>query len=322
MSYIGGDTTQPTVTNIIPYTWNFGSGATTAPVTDRFTVAFSKPMAISTITAANITLKLIDNSPVQGTVSYDGTSNTAAIIPSATLADNTQYVVQVISCVTATSCITDVAGNPLLLSDYTNTFTTDPAPVGVPNAPTGITATPGNGQVRLDWLATSGATSYNVYYGTAPGVTTTAGTPILNMRAPFVHIGLNNGATYYYIVTAVNSFGESVASAETSTTPVFPIGSPLPPVSLAATFTSGQNNITWPPVLGATSYNLYWSTRPIYPDHYSADNVIRDVTSPYAHAGLTDGVPYCYIITALDPTGESADSMQVCGGFGAIQVTW
>ena len=193
---------------------------------------------------------------------------------------------------------------------------------GVPTAPLGVTATPGNGQVTLDWLATNGSTSYNVYYGTAPGVTTTTGTPVLDVRAPGVQLGLTNGTTYYYIVTAVNSFGESPASAEVSATPVFPAGDPSPPASLAVASSSGQNSITWPSVTGATSYNLYWSPRPITPDKYSADNVIRSVTSPYTHTGLTDGLPYCYIITAVNSNGESADSMQVCGGIGAIQVIW
>jgi hypothetical protein len=322
MVYVGEASTQPTtVVNIIPYTWNFGNGATTVPVTDRFIVAFNKPMAISTITTSNMTLKLLDNSPVAANVSYDGASNTAAIIPSAPLAYNTQYVLQVISCVTATFCILDTTGNPLQLSDYTNTFTSESAPAGIPNAPSGITATPGNGQVRLDWLAVNGATSYNIRYGLSSGI---YDRQIPDVRAPFVHIGLANNQAYHYIVTAVNSFGESgyPNSGEVSATPVFPTGNPLPPVSLTIAPVSGQNTLTWDAVAGATSYNLYWSNTPITPNKYSADNVIRNVASPYTHMNLTDGLAYCYIVTALNSNGESADSMQACGGVGAIQIIW
>jgi hypothetical protein len=319
MSYIGGDTTKPTVISIDPH--SNPTNTTNVPITDRFSIAFDKPMAISTIDTTNITLiNSIDASIVSGVVNYVTAGNVAAFIPSANLAPNTQYVLQVISCVTATSCIADIEGNQLA-SDYTNTFTTESATSGVPAAPLGVTATPGNGQVSLDWLAANGATSYNVYYGTSTGVTTTTGTPVVGVRAPAVHMGLNNSTTYYYIVTAVNNIGESLASAEVSATPVFPAGDPLPPASLTVTNSGSQNSINWPTVTGATSYNLYWSTMPITPDKNSADHVIRGITSPFTHTGLA-GPLYCYIITAMNSNGESADSMQVCSGSGAIQLIW
>src|SRR5208283_4263905 len=176
-----------------------------------------------------------------------------------------------------------------------------------------------------DWPAVNGATSYNLYYATSPGVTTATGTQLTGVHAPAVHLGLANGTTYYYIATAVNGFGESLASAQSSTTPTFPTGNPLPPASLAVNFNggSGPYTVTWPTVSGM-SYNLYWSPRPIYPDHTAADNVIRYVTGgTYVHSGVTSGVIYCYIATAMNSAGESADSMQVCGpGAGSIEIVW
>ena len=77
MGYVGGDTTQPTVISIDPH--SSPTITTNVPATDRFSIVFDEPMAISTITAANITLKLTDNTPLfPGTVSYDRASNTAA----------------------------------------------------------------------------------------------------------------------------------------------------------------------------------------------------------------------------------------------------
>ena len=172
MSYVGGNSTVPTVTLIGP---NSNPASTTnVPVTDRIDIVFSQPMAISTVTSTNITLN--DGSPVAGTVSYDSASDTAAFIPSAPLSYGTQYVLQVMSCVTG-SCINATTG-VTMASNYTNTITTESAPTGTANAPTGLTATPGNGQVTLDWLAENGARSYNVYYSTSPGVTTATGTQI------------------------------------------------------------------------------------------------------------------------------------------------
>jgi hypothetical protein len=322
MDYIGGDATQPTVVSITPH--SNPTGSVNVPVTDRIIVSFDKAMAISTITATNITLHLSDTTSVPGNVRYDGSGNTAAFTPFIPLAYDTQYVLQVTTCSTVTTCITDTAGN-VLASDYTGAVTTESFPLDAPAAPSGVTAQPGNGQVTLNWLASNGSTSYNVYYGLSSGVTITNGTLIAGARAPYAHMGLTNNQTYYYLVSAVNGTGETPAASEVSATPVFPTSVPnlpLPPASLTADAGSGQNILSWPAVSGATSYNLYLSTEPIFPDKNSADHVIRGVTSPYVHADLTDGVTYYYIVTSLNAFGESAESMQASGGVGAIQVVW
>ena len=87
-----------------------------------------------------------------------------------------------------------------------------------PPAPTGLTATAGNGQVTLSWTGVAGATSYNVKQGTA------SGGPYTTIASPTtpgaVSGGLTNGTTYYYVVTAVNGNGESGSSVQASATPV------------------------------------------------------------------------------------------------------
>ncbi len=320
MSYIGTDSTKPTVNLIGPN--SSPTSTTNVPITDRMKIVFSESMAISSITTTNITL---NSGSVAGNVGYDSASKTAAFIPSSNLAYNTQYVLQVLSCVSG-SCIKDLAGNQLA-TNYTFTFTTESQPTGTPSQPTGLTAKAGNGQVMLDWPAVNGAESYNVYFSNSTGVTTATGTQLLNVRAPSLHLALTNGTPYYYIVTAANTLGyESVASTETSTTPTVPAGNPAAPTGLSVTYGSGSglpNTVTWPTVSGM-SYNLYWSTRAIYPDHNAADNVVRYVTpGSYTHSSVSVGVTYCYIVTAVNSAGESADSMQVCGpGAGSILVTW
>ena len=97
------------------------------------------------------------------------------------------------------------------------TLSTVPNPT-VPAAPTGVTAVGGANQVTISWPAVSGSASYNVYWSTTTGVTKTSGTKVAGASSPYVKTGLSAGTTYYYIVTAVNSAGEGVASAQTSTT--------------------------------------------------------------------------------------------------------
>jgi len=86
-------------------------------------------------------------------------------------------------------------------------------------APTGVTATPENGQVIIAWTAVTGATSYNIYWSTTPDVTLSNGTKIADAANPYTQTGLTNGTTYYYVVTAVNSNSESGTSTEVSGMP-------------------------------------------------------------------------------------------------------
>lgn len=91
-----------------------------------------------------------------------------------------------------------------------------------PVAPAGLTATAGNAQVALSWTASSGAASYNVKRAA------TSGGPYGTIASPsatnYTDTGLTNGTTYYYVVSAVNSAGESANSAQASAMPALPIG--------------------------------------------------------------------------------------------------
>jgi hypothetical protein len=73
--------------------------------------------------------------------------------------------------------------------------------------------------VTISWDAVSDATSYNIYWSTTSGVTKINGTKITGATNPYSHTGLTNQTKYYYIVTAVNSAGESAESTEASATP-------------------------------------------------------------------------------------------------------
>ncbi|SDZ05439.1 Aryl-phospho-beta-D-glucosidase BglC, GH1 family [Evansella caseinilytica] len=93
----------------------------------------------------------------------------------------------------------------------------DDEPV-IPNAPDGVVASPGNGQAHLSWKAVRNADSYNVKRATGSGGPyITVATAITETR--FTDSSLENGTTYYYVISALNSVGESEASLEVSVTP-------------------------------------------------------------------------------------------------------
>jgi fibronectin type 3 domain-containing protein len=77
--------------------------------------------------------------------------------------------------------------------------------------------TPQMHDVILAWDNVPNAISYNIYWNDSPGVTIFYGKKISNVKNPHIIKGLKPG-TYYFVVTAVNEFGESEKSAEFSFT--------------------------------------------------------------------------------------------------------
>jgi hypothetical protein len=111
------------------------------------------------------------------------------------------------------------------------------------SAPTNISALSGAQKSTVSWTAVAGATSYNIYYANSTGITKATGTKIAGVTSPYHHLYLNTG-TYYYVVTAVNAYGESAESLEVSV-----------PINLLTfvTSTTGNGNLTsWPDAGGNT----------------------------------------------------------------------
>jgi len=88
----------------------------------------------------------------------------------------------------------------------------------VPAAPTGVTATTGNGQAAISWLAVPGATSYNVYSSPVSPVTTASNKTSVTATSTTLP-ALTNGTPVFAAVTAVNVGTESVLSAEVCAVP-------------------------------------------------------------------------------------------------------
>ena len=185
---------------------------------------------------------------------------------------------------------------------------TEPPAYLPPAAPTQVTATPGNTQVTLSWVAVPGATSYNIYWSTTANLTTINGTEVFGVTSPYVLAGLTNGTTYYYVITAASGHGESKPSSRVSAIPAV---NPAPAAPTGVTAAAGDAHVTisWGAVSGATSYNIYWSTT----TGVTAANgtQIAGATSPYLLTGLTNGTRYYFVVTSVNGNGESTPSSQV-----------
>lgn len=172
-----------------------------------------------------------------------------------------------------------------------------------PEPPTQLTASPGNATVTLTWNASSGATSYNVKRATGnPGgtyETIAAGV----IAATHTDNTVVNGTTYYYVVTAVNSAGESGNSSYVGATPQ---AAPAAPSELqAVTGTKhGRVNLTWSASAGASSYQVKRANTTGGP--YTI--IANPVATSFTDTRLKSGVTYYYIVTAVNAGGESTPS--------------
>jgi fibronectin type 3 domain-containing protein len=174
-----------------------------------------------------------------------------------------------------------------------------------PATPTGLAATAGNAQVSLTWTASSAATSYHVKRSTSSGAETQIAAP---SSTSYTDSGLTNGAKYFYVVSAVNSGGESANSAEVSAAPVAPVNPPATPAGLQATGGNAQVSLSWNASAGAASYNVKRSTTNGGP---YGTAVASPSATYYTDSTVTNGATYYYVVSAVNSAGQSANSAQV-----------
>jgi hypothetical protein len=183
-------------------------------------------------------------------------------------------------------------------------FSASATPVAPPAAPTGLSATAGNGQVSLSWGGAVGAGGYSVKRALASGGS--YATRASNVSGTsYTDTGLTNGTTYYYVVSTTNEDGESADSPEVSATPVAP---PAAPVGVAATAGDGQVALGWSGVSGAQSYTVKRSTT----SGSGYASLMTGVTGTSdLDTSVTNGTTYYYVISAVNAGGESANSAEV-----------
>ena len=167
--------------------------------------------------------------------------------------------------------------------------------------PVNIVATPGNKQVTVTWDAVPGATSYRIRGSATSGSYGSAKSSSTNS---YTWTGLTNGTLYYFVVTAVDSAGESAYSIEVSATPN---AIPAAPTGLAATGGDAQVSLTWNVVSGATTYAVKRATVAGGPYTVITNQV---ATASYQDSDVVNGTTYYYVVSALSGSAESGNSNQ------------
>ena len=188
----------------------------------------------------------------------------------------------------------------------TPTPTPTPTPAPAPSAPTGLSATAGNGSVTLSWDASNDSSitgyEYNVNHndtgtgnlsGWGPW-TAIPGSGSSTTRHTFA--GLTNGREYRYHLRAVNDKGPSAGAPSSgppwfvSAVPAIPVPAvPAAPANLFVTPGDGYLDISWDAVSGATGYDVRAKTAGSSDWHDVASN-ISDTSHRYTTTETIDYV--------------------------------
>jgi hypothetical protein len=217
----------------------------------------------------------------------------------------------------------------------------------VPTAPTGVTATAGNGSATVSWTVPSNnggsaITSYTV----TPYIGSTAQTPVTVSGSPpatsVTVNGLTNGTSYTFTVSATNANGTSPASSPSNS--VTPSNLPGAPTAVSATAGNTSATVSWtaPSNNGGSAITSYTVTPYI---GSTAQTPVTVSGSPPATSvtvnGLTNGTSYTFTVTATNangtgpasspsnavtPTGSTVPGaptgVSATGGDTAATVTW
>ena len=177
----------------------------------------------------------------------------------------------------------------------------------VPATPPNLRADAGSTDVALAWATVPQATSYTIGEGpTSVGPFTTIATGVTGNT--YDATGLTPGTHYFFAIAAVNTGGSSANGIIGATPSVIPLTAPT---SISTAPAATQISVTWSPVTGARSYNLYRATT------VGGEGAVPYVTlissTSYTDTGLSNGTTFYYEVAAVNWTGEGSLSAEVSG---------
>jgi hypothetical protein len=211
-------------------------------------------------------------------------------------------------------CTAPGSGAPFVESDV---LTIPPAVIDLdlrldcrsaPGAPTGVTATPGNGSATLAWSApaSDGGAPVTFYDVTRYVGGVAQGTITVPPNTAFTMTGLANGTTYTFKVAARNAIGTGPQSVESNA--VTPRRVPDPPTNVTATAGNGEATVSWsaPAFNGGSAITGYVLTRYVAGAVQGTTTV--GVATQATVTGLANGSSYTFFVAAVNAAGTGSSS--------------
>lgn len=185
----------------------------------------------------------------------------------------------------------------------TSTSSLPPAPA----APAKLYAVAGASSITLIWTPVAGATSYSVYRSTSSDVSPVSGLQLVQVADGAFEDKRPPNGTSYYVVTAINSGGESVSSQSASAQPsgaavTNPIGAPA---SVKVVGNGTENVVGWSSVAGAKAYAIKFATST---NALQSATVHSGLATPfYIHKNITANQSFFYVVAAVNTDGTLSD---------------
>ena len=147
----------------------------------------------------------------------------------------------------------------------------------------------------LTWTTASGATSYDIYYGSS------SPPPLLGNQTSAIYAPpeQNSATTYYWMIIARNAAGTAASPIWSFTTGVSPAFPTLLSPANGATGVDPAQTLTWAPDNGATSYQVYLGTTSPPPQVASTSG------TSYNAGTLNTNTLYYWSLIAANQFGQS-----------------
>lgn len=192
--------------------------------------------------------------------------------------------------------------------DSSPSATVSTTPYTVPDSPTLVSLTAGDGSLTVSWSAPSsnGGDTISQYTATATDGTSTHTCRWTSGDTSCTITELTNGTLYAVSVVATNAAGSSLASASTSGTPYT---NPDTPGNVSVTVGNGQATVSWT-APASNGSSLWGYVVSVSDGTITTTTNVAASTTTVTLTGLTNGTLYSFSVYATNTAGNSTASIE------------